>query len=91
MSIGLIVDDIIVNMIRNKELEYHREVFDSFFTKIKNKRIYMYRVSLQYFNGKKDTHESLDVPCVHFNFEIIQIRQYFTNILECDTSSDDMK
>ena len=25
------------------------------------------------------------------NVEIIQMRQYFTNILKCNTSSDDMK
>ena len=30
-------DDIFMNMIMNKELEYHKELFDSFFTKIKNK------------------------------------------------------
>ena len=47
--------------------------------------------SLQDFYWKKGTHESLDVPCVHFNVERIQMRQYLTNILNYDTSSDDTK
>ena len=38
---------------------------------------------------KKGTNECLDVPCVHFNVERIQMKQYLTNILKSDTSSDD--
>ena len=71
MSSGLMFDDIIINMIRNKALEYHKEGVDSFFTNIENKRIYMYRGSLQEFYRNKVTHENINVPCVHFNVEII--------------------
>ena len=45
----------------------------------------------QYFYWEKGIYESLDVPCVHFNVEIFQMRQYYTNIFKYDTSSDDMK
>ena len=48
----------------------------------------MYRGSLQDFYWKKVTTEILDVPCIYFNVEIIQTRQYLTNILNCDTTSD---
>ena len=51
----------------------------------------MYRESLQDFYQNKDSHESLDVVCSHFNVEIIKMRQYLSNILKCDTLSDDMK
>ena len=42
-------DDTIMNMIRNKALECHSEGVDSYFTKIENNIIYMYRGSLQDF------------------------------------------
>ena len=47
-----------------------------------------YMGSLQDFYCKKGTHVSLYVACLHFNVEIIKMRQYLTNILKCDTSSD---
>ena len=90
MSSGLMFDEIIMNVIRNKALECHLEGVDSYFTNIENKGIYMYRGSLKYSYWKKVTHESLDVACLHFNVEIIKMRQYFTNILRYYTSSDDM-
>ena len=76
MSSGLVVDDIIMNMISNNVLGYHQEGGNSLFKNIENKSIYMYRGSLQDFLWKKETHESLDVPCVHFNVEIIQMIQH---------------
>ena len=36
----------------------------------------MYMRSLQDFDWKIGTHESLDVTCVHLNIERIQIRRY---------------
>ena len=84
-------DDINMNIIRNKELEYHVETFDIYFTNIDNNIIYMSRGSLQEFYWKKGTHESLDVACIHFNVEIIKMRQCLTNILKCDSSNDYMK
>ena len=48
----------------------------------------MYRGSLQNFYQKKVTNESLDVSCLHFNVEIIKMRQYLTNIIKYDTTSD---
>ena len=51
----------------------------------------MYRGSLQEFYLKKVTHESLDVAFMYLNVERIKMRQYFTNILKYDISSDDMK
>ena len=42
MSSGLIFDDIIMNMISNKALEYHEEGVDRFFTnKYNNKNVYV--------------------------------------------------
>ena len=37
MSSGLMFDDIIMNMIRNKTLDYHEEEVDYFFTNTGNK------------------------------------------------------
>ena len=51
----------------------------------------MYSGSVQDFYWKKGTHEIIDVPCVNFNSEKIQMRKYLTNILKCNTSSDYMK
>ena len=51
----------------------------------------MYRGSLKDFYWKKGTHECLYVPCVNFNVERIQTKQYLTNILKSDSSSDYMK
>ena len=51
----------------------------------------MYTGSLQDFYWKKGTYESVDVTCVHLNVERIKMRQYLTNILKNDTSSDDIK
>ena len=76
MSGGLMFDSIIMNIISNKALEYHKEGVDRFFTKIYNNTIYMYRGSLREFYWKKGTHKSLDVVCIHFNVEIIKMRQY---------------
>ena len=56
VSSGLMFDEIIMKMIRNKALEYHKEGFDNCFTNIENKKVYMYRGSLQYFYWKKGTH-----------------------------------
>ena len=81
MSSGLMFDDIIINIIRNKALECHEEEVD-FFTNIENKNIYMYRGSLQEFYLEKGNHDCLDVPCVNFNVEIIQIKKDSTNILK---------
>ena len=70
MSSGFMFDDIIMNMIRNKSLKSHEEGVD-IFTNIENRRIYMYRGSLNDFYWKKGTNKSLDFPCVQFNPEII--------------------
>ena len=51
----------------------------------------MYKGSLQDFYWKKGTHESLDCLCLYFNTEIIKRIPYLSNILKCDTLSDDMK
>ena len=91
MSSGLKFDEIIMNMIRKKALECQMETVGCYFTIIVNKRIYIYRRSLQDFYLKKGTHESLDVECLYFNVKKIKMRQNLTNILKCDTSSDDMK
>ena len=48
ISSGLMFDDIIMNLIRNKALECPMEEVDSFFL-IDNNRIYIYRGSLQEF------------------------------------------
>ena len=89
MSIFLMFDEIIMNMIRNKELEFHVEVVDSYFTNMENNIIYIYRGSLQDFYWNKVTNKSLYIVCPHFNVEIIKMRQHFSNTLKCDTSSDD--
>ena len=46
MYSGSIFDDIIINIFRNKELECHVEVVDSYFTKPENNKKYMYTGSL---------------------------------------------
>ena len=61
MSSAFMFDKIIMNIIRNKALEYHMEGVDIYFTNIQNNIIYMYMGSLQQFYWKKGTHESLDV------------------------------
>ena len=76
ISSGLMFDEIIMNMIRDKALELHLEGVDSYFTKVDNNIIYMYRGYLHDFYWNKGTHESLDVACLHFNVEIIKLRQY---------------
>ena len=58
MSSGLVFDYIIMNILRNKALECHVQVGDSYFTNTENKIIY--RGSLQDFYWKKGTHESID-------------------------------
>ena len=83
--------DIIMDMIMNKLLLYHVVGVESYFTKMENNIIYMYKGSLQVFYWEKGSHESLDVLSPNFNAEIFKMRQYFPNILKCDTSSDDMK
>ena len=77
MSSGLIFDDIIMNMIRNKVLEQHMVGVDSYFTKVERNILYMYRGSLQDFYQKKGTNGSLDVVCPYLNVERIKTRQYF--------------
>ena len=91
MLSGLMFDYIIINMIRNKSLEFYSDGIDSSSKNIDNNRIYMYRVSLQYYYWEKGTHEIIHVACLHFNVERTKMRQYLTNILKYDTSSDDMK
>ena len=56
MSIGLMFDDIILNVISNKALEYHQGGVNSLFAKIENKIIFMYRWSLQDFYWNKGNH-----------------------------------
>ena len=90
MSSGLMFYDIIMNMIRNKALEWHVETVDSYFTNIENNIIYMYRGSLRNFYWRKFTHEILDIEYLHLNVERIKMRIYLTNILKLDNSSDDM-
>ena len=51
MSIGLMFDDIIINMIRKKILEFHEEEVD-FFTKVDNRYICT-RVHFKAFTGRK--------------------------------------
>ena len=43
MSSGLMFNNIIMNIIRNKVVEWHSEGVDSYFTNIKNNTIYMYK------------------------------------------------
>ena len=81
MLSGLMFDYIIINMIRNKSLEFYSDGIDSSSKNIDNNRIYMYRVSLQYYYWEKGTHEIIHVACLHFNVERTKMRQYLTNIL----------
>ena len=60
-------DYIIMNMISNKVLECHVVGVDSYFTKMDNNIIYMYRGSLQEFYCNKGNHESLDAVCPNLN------------------------
>ena len=43
MSSGLIFDEIIMNIFRNKLLEFHMEGVNRYFTKTDNEKKYMYR------------------------------------------------
>ena len=54
VSSGLIFDDIIMNIIRNKKLARHNEEKYCLFKNIENNIIYMFRGSLQYFYWKKE-------------------------------------
>ena len=90
MSIGLMFDDIITNIIRNKKLARDNKEYDFIFTNTENNIIYMYRGSLQDFYWEKGTHECLEVPCVYFHFKRTVMKQYSTHILKIDTSSGDM-
>ena len=68
MSSGLMFDDIIINIFRNKEEKQHMEFVEGYFTKTEdNKNNYI--GSLQYFNWKKDTLEMLDFLSIHYNVE----------------------
>ena len=55
MSSGLMFDYIGMNIFRNKVLKFHVKGVESYFTKIENNQIYMYRVSIQYFYCKNGT------------------------------------
>ena len=75
-----------MNILRNKALECHVQVGDSYFTNTENKIIY--RGSLQDFYWKKGTHESIDFY-VHISMsKEKKMRQYFSNILIYYTHSD---
>ena len=50
MSIGSVFDDIITNVFRNKEVNQHMEVVDSYLTKTEDNSFFMYRDSLQDFS-----------------------------------------
>ena len=76
MSSGLIFDDIIINLFRNKSEKQNMEVVDSYFTKTEDNNIFMYRGSLKYFYWEKSTHESLDFVRSHYNVK----KQYMSNI-----------
>ena len=76
MSSGFVFYDNIMNILRNKALEFCVVVVDRYFTKTDNKTNYMYRGSLQEFYWKKVTHENIDFVCPHFNAKIIKMRQY---------------
>ena len=54
MSSGLVFDDIIMNMICNKELRYHQEGVDSLFTNIEHKSISMSGGYFKTFTGRKE-------------------------------------
>ena len=54
MSSGLMFDDIITNITRNKKLAHLIEENDFLFTQIENNNIYMYRESLLDFYQKKE-------------------------------------
>ena len=69
MSRGLISDDIIINISRNKSVNQQVEVVDSYLSKTENNKIYMYRGSTKYFILNKGTHESLGGVSPHFNVE----------------------
>ena len=49
ISSGLVFDDIIVNQFRNKAVNPHVEVLDSYFKKTENNKTYMCRGSLSVF------------------------------------------
>ena len=53
MSISLMFDDIIMNMIRNKALEYHKEGVDSFLQILRTKEFICTGGQLKNFNGIK--------------------------------------
>ena len=46
ISIGLMFDEIIMNILRNKALGLHVEVADIYFPETENNKMYMYRWSL---------------------------------------------
>ena len=72
VSIGLMFDDIILNLSRNKEVNQHMEVIDSYFTKTENNNVFMYRDSLQDFSWKKSTHEDRDAVCPHIGLAMME-------------------
>ena len=76
MSIGLMFDDITMNMVRNKSSGCHVELIDTYFTKIENNYIYVYRGSLQEIYWRKGAHEIPDIIYQNFNVERIKVRQY---------------
>ena len=56
MSIGLIIDDITMDILSNNELPHPTKENDCIFTKIENNIIYIYKGSLQDFYWKKGTY-----------------------------------
>ena len=90
ISSFLIFNDIIMNILRNKKIEFHEEKDDCFLTNIENKTNYMYREYLQEFYFNKGTYKCLYVPCIYYHIKITEMKHDLTNILKSDTSSDDM-
>ena len=67
MFIGLMFDDIIMDIIRKNKLAHPTEENDCLFTQIENNIIYMYRGSLQDLYWKNGIYKCLEIPCVHFH------------------------
>ena len=83
MSSGLMFDDIIMDIIRNKKLSHHAKKCLSFNAYFKQYHLYV-QGSLNYFYWKKGTHECLEVPYLHFlfstdmnNIQPISLKKHF--------------
>ena len=89
MSISLVFDEIIMNIIRNKKLAFHNYENDCLFTQTKKTSFICTGGHFKTFTGKRNLRVSRSSMCT-FPFLKTDMKHYLTHILKNETSSGEM-